>query len=282
MCFGSPRSAVRNSFALVLLILTSCARPDPNRPIAVAGAPSLTSPTGLTVVSEVGHDILYVSDTTAGIKKVDVETGKVTPLISDIAQPGHINGNRENLGVASETAGTVQLLDRTTGRKLMAWADFKSPHEVMILPDGSLLIAEAGAGQLVQLSGTERKIIARLLDEPSGLAPAPGNSAYVSERTAGRVSRFNLTSGERSVIATGLERPEALALTPDGRLYVVEAGVGRISKIDVSTGAKITAAEALPIGTSGGPGHYGGLAASDTALYFTSEKDKAIYRIATQ
>jgi sugar lactone lactonase YvrE len=238
----------------------------------------LTSPAGLAVYSEIGTDTLYAGDLFGDVKKIDTLTGKIEKRTTDVFQPTHLAVSKDRMVVVSEVFGVIQLRERESGGILKEWKDFRQPKEVALLADGSVVVAETGAEQIVLLRGDERKVVARLVNEPTGIAPAGPDAVYVTERGAGKLVRYSLSSGERTELVKDLQKPEALALSPDGRLYLLEVGAKRISRIDTHTGARVTIVTGLPVGWAEGPSLFRGLAASDKQVYFSSDIENAIYQ----
>ena len=86
----------------------------------------------------------------------------------------------------------------------------------------------------------------------------------------------------------GLALPEGVAQTPWGSFIVAETAAARLTEIDPATGAKRTVADRLPIGLAGGPGMpppyvpTGVAVGADGSVYFSADKNNAVYRIRPQ
>ena len=89
-------------------------------------------------------------------------------------------------------------------------------------------------------------------------------------------------------MADNLALPEGLAETPWGTLIVAETAAARLTEIDPTSGARRSVAERLPIGMPAGPGMpppyvvTGVAVGADGNVYFSADKNNAIYRIRPQ
>ena len=137
--------------------------------------------------------------------------------------------------LSSWFTGTVQLIDRKTGKTKEMLHDFKAPHDAIKLGDGSILVNELGSKSLVRASGEhgkDRTVVIGGLEGPVGLAAGPDDAVYVTEAFAGQVSKVG-SNGEKTVVAKDLKGPEGIALAPDGKLIVAEVGA-RAHRLDRS------------------------------------------------
>ena len=86
-------------------------------------------------------------------------------------------------------------------------------------------------------------------------------------------------------MADGLALPEGLAQRGDGMLIVAEAAARRLVEVDPGSGARRTIAQNLPIGFEAGPGlppsylPTGVAVARDGTVYFSADRNNAIYRV---
>jgi len=70
--------------------------------------------------------------------------------------------------------GTVQLIDRKTGKTKEMLHDFKAPHDAVKLGDGSILVNELGSKSLVRASGEhgkDRTVVIGASRDRSGSSP---------------------------------------------------------------------------------------------------------------
>jgi streptogramin lyase len=193
----------------------------------------------------------------------------------------------DDVVLSSWFTGTVQLIDRKTGKTREMMHDFKAPHDAIKLDDGSVLVNELGSKSLIRASGEhgkDRTVVIGGLDGPVGMAGAAKGDVYITEAFAGQVSKIE-SNGEKTVIAKDLKMPEGIALAPDGKLIVAEVGARRIIAIDATNGAVTEIAANLPIGLPAAPGGLPtniptgvGVGASGT-IYFSSDIENAIYKV---
>jgi streptogramin lyase len=252
----------------------------------------LALPGGIGVVSDDGKDTIYVADVFA-YRTVDGATGEVSEparMHTDggtLEYPMSATAKGDEVILSSWFTGTVQVIDRKTGKTREMMHGFKAPHDAVRLGDGSLLVNELGTKSLVRVSGEHGEDRTPILGElagPVGLVAASDDTVYLTEAFSGQVSRVE-SNGERTVIASDLKMPEGIALAPDGRLIVAEVGAKRIIAIDPSTGTVTEIAGNLPIGLAGAPGGLPtniptgvGVGASGT-IYVSSDVENAIYKI---
>jgi sugar lactone lactonase YvrE len=253
----------------------------------------LALPSGIAVVSDGTKDTIYVADLFA-YRTVNGETGEVSEVsrmhadgtvleypMSATARGGHVL-------LSSWFTGTVQVIDRKTGKTLDMLHDLKAPHDAIRLSDGSILVNELGTKSLVRAGGDhgkDRKTVVGDLEGPVGLVEGPNNSVYLTEAFAGQVSKVDLATGAKTVVAKDLKLPEGIAIAADGKLIVAEAGAKRVVSIDPQSGAVTELAGNLPIGLAGAPGGLPtniptgvGVGATGT-IYVASDIENAIYKL---
>jgi sugar lactone lactonase YvrE len=252
----------------------------------------LALPGGIGVVSDGGKDTIYVADVFA-YRTVDGATGEVSEparMHADgvtLEYPMSATARGNDVLLSSWFTGTVQVIDRKTGKTTEMLHDFKAPHDAIKLGDGSILVNELGSKSLLRVSGEhgkDRNVVIGGLEGPVGMAAGPGDTVYVTEAFSGQVSKIE-SNGEKSVVAKDLKMPEGIALAPDGMLVVAEVGAKRIVQIDPAKGTVTEIAANLPIGLAGAPGGLPtniptgvGVGASGT-IYFSSNIENAIYKI---
>jgi sugar lactone lactonase YvrE len=251
----------------------------------------LALPGGIGVVSDGAKDTIYVADVFA-YRTVDGATGEVSEparMHADgvtLEYPMSATAKGDEVILSSWFTGTVQVIDRKSGKTREMMHGFKAPHDAIRLADGSILVNELGSKSLIRASGEhgkDRNVLIGDLEGPVGLVGGPKGEVYVTEAFAGRVSKVE-SSGEKTVVAKDLKMPEGIALAPDGKLIVAEVGAKRIVQIDPQNGNTTEIAGNLPIGlppaTPGGlPVPTGvGIGASGT-IYFSSDIENAIYKV---
>ncbi|UPJ50873.1 SMP-30/gluconolactonase/LRE family protein [Bradyrhizobium sp. 200] len=252
----------------------------------------LALPGGIGVVSDGAKDTIYVADVFA-YRTVDGATGEVSEparMHADgvtLEYPMSATARGDDVLLSSWFTGTVQLIDRKTGKTKEMLHGFKAPHDAVKLGDGSILVNELGSKSLVRASGEhgkDRTVVVGNLEGPVGLAAGSGGAAYLTEAFAGQVSKVE-ANGEKTVVARDLKGPEGIALAPDGRLIVAEVGAKRIVSIDPANGAVTEIAANLPIGLPAAPGGLPsnvptGVGVGATGvIYFSSDIENAIYKV---
>src|SRR4051794_22921333 len=252
----------------------------------------LALPGGIGVVSDGGQDTIYAADVFA-YRTVDGATGVVSEparMHADgvtLEYPMSATAKGNDVLLSSRFTGTVQVIDRKTGKTTEMLHGFKAPHDAVKLSDGSILVAELGSKSLLRVTGEhgkDRNVVIGGLEGPVGMAAGPGDTVYVTEAFSGQVSKIE-SNGEKTVIAKDLKGPEGIALAGDGKLIVAEVGAKRIVSIDPANGAVTEIAGNLPIGLAAAPGGLPsniptgvGVGASGV-IYFSSDLENAIYKV---
>jgi sugar lactone lactonase YvrE len=252
----------------------------------------LALPGGIGVVSDGGKDTIYVADVFA-YRTVDGATGEVSEAARmhadgvTLEYPMSATANGDDVLLSSWFTGTVQLIDRKTGKTKEMLHDFKAQHDAVKLGDGSILVNELGSKSLVRASGEhgkDRTVVIGDLEGPVGLVAGSGGTVYLTEAFAGQVSKVE-ANGEKTVVAKDLKGPEGIALAPDGKLIVAEVGAKRIIQIDPANGTVTEIAANLPIGLPAAPGGLPsniptGVGVGATGvIYFSSDIENAIYKV---
>lgn len=252
----------------------------------------LALPGGIAVVSDGAKDTIYVADVFA-YRTVDGATGEVSEparMHADgvtLEYPMSATAKGDDVILSSWFTGTVQVIDRKTGKTREMLHDFKAPHDAIKLDDGSILVNELGSKSLIRAGGEHgknRTTVVGDLEGPVGMAGGAKGDVYITEAFAGQVSKVE-ANGEKTIIAKDLKMPEGIALAPDGRLIVAEVGARRIIAIDAQNGTVTEIAGNLPIGLVAAPGGLPtniptgvGVGASGT-IYFSSDIENAIYKV---
>ncbi len=252
----------------------------------------LALPGGIGVVSDGGKDTIYVADVFA-YRTVDGATGEVSEVARmhadgvTLEYPMSATASGDDVLLSSWFTGTVQVIDRKTGKTRDMLHGFKAPHDAIKLNDGSILVNELGSKSLVRAMGEhgkDRTEVIGGLEGPVGMVGGGKGEVYVTEAFAGLVSLIE-TNGEKTIIAKDLKMPEGIARAADGRLIVAEVGAKRIIEINPKNGAVTEIAGNLPIGLAAAPGGLPtniptgvGIGASGT-IYFSSDIENAIYKV---
>ena len=257
-------------------------------------------PAGLAIWNDGGRETLYVADTFA-TRAIDPSSGKITDLARTVeteheyAMSG-IDVSAKYLHQTGFFGGTVQTLDRKSGEILMTYHGFVTPYDVLELEDGSLLVAQMAAGNLVHVTGEDEADRAVLIDgltTPVSMAKAvPGENVsptsgaiYVVEYAKGEVVRIDLGTGQRQTVARGLDRPEGIAVAADGTIFVTETGTQSVLRLGPEVDDKTVVASGIPMGLPVAPGLppmgiLSGIAVTAAGdIFVSSDLEDAIYRI---
>ena len=217
------------------------------------------------------RNVLYVIATESGeLFAVDIKTGSKTKVAQLSSSLDNIAVSRDDRVFVSNMADNgIQEVNVKTGALRQ------------VVPGGSLMVAEIGSGNLVQVRGDVRTVLRSGLKGPAGLAMAADGSILVAEIDAGRVTRVDPATGASTTLAEGLNRPKAIAVTTTGQVLVLEVGARRIIEIDPKTGTRKQVIDNLPVGFETQPGLTGaGIAVGETGvIYLASDVENSIYRI---
>ena len=238
---------------------------------------------------------LWVADI-FGFREVNVTSGAVSDVFrmhatdSQMEYPFAVGVSSRSFALASWFTGTVQIIDRATKKTTAMVHGLKAPYDAIPMEDGSLLYAEIATGSITRASGADYKttsVIASGLAGPVQMTLGRDGALYVTE-AVGKLTRIDLADGKKTEIASGLALPEGVAQTPWGSFIVAETAAARLTEIDPASGARRTVAENLPIGMPAGPGMpapyvvTGVTVGADGSVYFSADKNNAIYRIRPQ
>jgi DNA-binding beta-propeller fold protein YncE len=219
------------------------------------GAGDLGQPTDVTV-DAAGN--IYVSDGKNNRVQVFDKNGSLLRTL----QPSGDDAFQEPWSVAVGADGSIYVSDTwhygVTGRVAKYDADLKllwatdesiglyGPRDLLLLPDGSVLVTDTGNKRIVKL-GPTGEVVAKFgaagadpgqFNEPVGLALGPTGDIYVADTWNGRVQRFDsnlVPLGEFAV--KGWSSTEATAkpyllVLPDSRVIVSNPANGRIELYD--------------------------------------------------
>ncbi|MEV4053627.1 PQQ-binding-like beta-propeller repeat protein [Amycolatopsis sp. NPDC049688] len=204
----------------------------------------------------------------------DVTTTELLPFAHGIAADGDL------LHLTSQY-GQVRTYDRGTRTVRTRAGGLDQPLGIAVRADGTLLVAEAGAGRVLTVdAGDEVAELATGLGRPVDVTADGEGRWYVSDEERGAVYRLD---GEPAVVVADLVAPQGIVVA-GGRLYVAETGKGRVVAVELATGetrvvlelpANPTPARDFPAlhahGLPGVPRPFAGLAAGPGgSLYLTS------------
>jgi sugar lactone lactonase YvrE len=195
---------------------------------------------------------LYIAD---GHHMFVIPPGGTLQVVAMFMSPGFPGNVR---GLAALGAG--ELVVSTANGQVSRYRPAKSesdvltdgldqPYGVAVAPGGAVLVAELGTGRVLSVKPGNVEVLASGLKKPLGVASAPDGSVFVSESAAGRVIKLNGSAVE--TLLDGLQDPQGI-LVRDGQLYVVDAGAKTVTSLDLKTKAKSVIASELPVGAPAG------------------------------
>jgi len=251
----------------------------------------LAIPSDIAVFNDGDREILHVADVFS-YRTVDGANGVVETHLrmqgDTLEYPLGISVNARQALLTSWFSGSVQRVDRKTGKSIEVLHGFKAPVDAIETAKGELLVLELGTGSLLRVTGADSKdqvVIAKDLAAPTAMVEGPDNVVYITETASGRVVQIDIASGARKTVSEGLVAPEGIDLGPDGRLYVAEVGHRRVVAIDRTTGDRVIIATNLDIGLPGykdGPPAFvttGVAVGKSGAVYVSSDIRNAIYKL---
>lgn len=147
--------------------------------------------------------------------------------------------------------GQVQTYDPRDGTLRERAGGLRRPLGIAVAPDGSLVVAESGAGRVVAVGEDDAiRVLADGLDRPADVAFDGEGRCYASDEGAGAVLRIE-ADAPPTVVVDGLDAPQGLAVLGE-ELFTVETGRRRLCAVSLVTGERRTEAEDLPVGVPPG------------------------------
>lgn len=247
----------------------------------------LACPQGIAVWDSPKGEILFVADNFA-YKRVDGFTGEIRESTKGGAFPNASSVTGDKVLMSGWFRNVVEVFDAKTDDLLYSIPQFKTPLGMLMLKDGSILVAEADTGSIVRVydkAGKKRDVVTTGLGLPVYIAKAGADSVYVTEYLSGNVTEVDLNTGEKRVVVSGLRKPKGLAVKPDGMLLVVNVGTKELLLINPKTGSIKPLVQDLPIGLFVPEGFMpvftlNGVTISQAGnIYVTSDIDNVIYKI---
>ncbi|QBQ99073.1 hypothetical protein E1956_17735 [Paraburkholderia pallida] len=253
----------------------------------------MTSPGGMAVCRVDGRDQIFVADI-ATLKMVDPVTGAIVEIGRSYPSKGALTispivaATGSKTVILSDFSGTVQWIDIASGKVAGAVKGLSAPYAMAELPDGTIAVAEYGAGRIGRIDPRTSTLLAPLatgLSGPAGLLLLSDRRLLVSDAKSGTLAVVPIDGGPVRRIANGLKTPEGLALLPDGRVVLAEVGAKRLIVLDPSEKSRPQVlAENLPIGlppqnSLPAPFVPTGVAVSGSSVYFGSNVDRGIYKL---
>ncbi|WP_086564990.1 SMP-30/gluconolactonase/LRE family protein [Streptomyces africanus] len=215
------------------------------RPVVPRG---LDGPYGVTI--DLGGTV-YAADHYRVTRPEEPGPGASGDVTTEILQP-FVHGITADGDVLHTTSqfGTVQTYDPATGTTRTRATGLDQPLGITTRPDGTLVVAETGAGRVIAIDGTDTvTVLAEGLDHPVDVTLDTEGRCYVSDDRRGAVLR--LDDGEPVPVADGLGTPQGLAVHGDD-LFTVDTAHRRLWSVSLTTGDTRVEAEDLAVGTPAG------------------------------
>ncbi|MEV0642394.1 hypothetical protein AB0I77_47300 [Streptomyces sp. NPDC050619] len=142
--------------------------------------------------------------------------------------------------------GEVRTDDLTHDTTRVRVTGLSEPTGLEVAADGSLVVAESGAGRIVRIDETDNlTVLAEGLAHPVDVAFDDRENCYVTDDRLGAVLRVE--DGGTATVADGLGRPQGLVVRDD-ELFTVEVEHRRLRAISLTTGESRIEAENLAVG----------------------------------
>nr|WP_307176425.1 SMP-30/gluconolactonase/LRE family protein [Streptomyces africanus] len=215
------------------------------RPVVPRG---LDGPYGVTI--DLGGTV-YAADHYRVTRPEEPDPGASGDVTTEILQP-FVHGITADGDVLHTTSqfGTVQTYDPATGTTRTRATGLDQPLGITARPDGTLVVAETGAGRVIAIDGTDTvTVLAEGLDHPVDVTLDAEGRCYVSDERRGAVLR--LDDGEPVPVADGLGTPQGLAVHGDD-LFTVDTAHRRLWSVSLTTGDTRVEAVDLSVGTPAG------------------------------
>jgi sugar lactone lactonase YvrE len=247
----------------------------------------LACPQGIAVWDSPEGEILFVADNFA-YKRVDGFTGEVKESTKGGAFPNAASITGEKVLMSGWFRNVVEVFDAKNDDLLYTIPKFKTPLGMLMLDDGTILVAEAGTNSIVRVldqAGGKREVVASDLGLPVYLAPAGKDAVYVTEFMAGQITKIDLKTGKKSIVASGLRNPKGIAVQSDGTILVVNVGTRELLRVDPKSGQISPFVQDLAVGLFVPQGFMPAFTLSGVAvskagnIYVTSDIDNVIYKI---
>ncbi|MDT9593334.1 redoxin domain-containing protein [Nocardioides zeae] len=197
-------------------------------------------------------------------------------VVAQYAGEGHahaIDRLLDTLVAEHEAKGTLQPGDSPYVAPVPTPGDLRFPAKAVPLPDGRVLVADAGHDEVVELAGSDGPVLRRFggFREPNGLCLLPadvaaevGYDVVVADTVAHRLAGLRLADGDVRTLAgdgrqglpgeptTSLSSPWDVAWWRE-RVWVAMAGVHQLWTFDPRTGVVEVAAGTANEGLLDGP-----------------------------
>jgi DNA-binding beta-propeller fold protein YncE len=248
----------------------------------------LACPQGVAVWNSPKGEILYVADNFS-YKRIDGFTGEVVENAKGGAFPNAASILGDKVLMTGWFRNVVEVFDAKNDDLLYGVPGFKAALGIMMLPDQSILVAEAGTNSIVRAfdkEGKNVKVVAKDFEQPVYMAPAGDDAIYVTEFLGNKITKVDLRTGIKQQVVSGLNGPKGIAIgTDDFSLIVLNTGTKELLQINPGSGAKKTLVKDIPIGLTVPAGFIpaftlSGVAVAESGnIYFASDIDNVVYKL---
>ncbi len=245
---------------------------------------SLAFPRAIVVAPTKEGELIYVADCYS-LRTVDPGTGAIKDLsrvvITELRPPTGISLSGEHVVLTCAYMGTVQVVERLTGKITLSLPGFNQACGAVRLKNGDIFVAEPGSGCLFRQRSEQRDKFVENLKTPTALCAGEEGPLYIAESGTGKILSIDSQTGKITPIASDLAAVSSLALTPDNCLLVLDVGGKVLVRINPQNGEKQIIARNLPVGylTQPYPRSGGVAAGSNGDIYLIADMENALYKI---
>ncbi|MCD4654086.1 hypothetical protein K8T06_09130 [bacterium] len=210
-------------FSLVCIMILSTTIATADVEISkIVYSPRITGSHGLL---ETADGNVYLSDSYSGSDTIyRITSGFPEAVASGFNSPsGMWQSNDGDIFVCDVNASRVYQY--SSSWSLETWYSVPNPWTMVL--DGSDLVVASYNGNVYRVNDGGTDLIWTGLTDSFGIAIDSNSNLYVSEHTAGRISK-RTSSGVVSVLTDELTQPEGIRIGPDGRLWVADTVEGKI------------------------------------------------------
>lgn len=198
-----------------------------------------------------GDGVLFVAD--GGFTYTLPVNGQLQPagMLFTPGFPGYVRG------VVAMGAG--EFVVTTANGQVSRWHPGKQMHQVLadgfdqlygvaLSPGGAVVVAEKGRGRVLSIHSGSVAVLARDLNQPSGVA-FNADTCLIAEEGAGRVVK--VIRGGIETVLDGLQKPQGILVQGD-MLFVLDAGARELIQYNMKSGTRKTLVSQLPVGAPPG------------------------------